>query len=130
MQLCIQCSTNISQYKCPNCRSRYCSVLCYKFHKEVCTSKICDPKPKENISIASSEVVNIGETYLLDDALKRKLACSILLKVYLKSSKLQEKIRSIDDHSDGERATKLRKFRLNDEEFENFVAILLTEIKH
>ncbi|KAM3838836.1 zinc finger HIT domain-containing protein 3-like [Vipera latastei] len=31
-----------AKYRCPGCRDRYCSVPCYKKHKEECTSKV-DP---------------------------------------------------------------------------------------
>ncbi|XP_045773329.1 zinc finger HIT domain-containing protein 3 [Maniola jurtina] len=38
---CIQCGKE-SKYKCPTCRESYCSVTCYKLHKEV----PCSPPPQ------------------------------------------------------------------------------------
>jgi hypothetical protein len=32
---CGVCETNPSKYKCPSCRLSYCSVACYKKHKEI-----------------------------------------------------------------------------------------------
>ncbi|XP_054857295.1 zinc finger HIT domain-containing protein 3 [Eublepharis macularius] len=34
-----------AKYRCPSCRARYCSVPCYKKHKEQCAPKV-DPVPQ------------------------------------------------------------------------------------
>ncbi|KAI1902890.1 hypothetical protein AGOR_G00020970 [Albula goreensis] len=36
MQLCTVCCEHIPKYKCPVCKIRYCSVGCYKKHKDDC----------------------------------------------------------------------------------------------
>ncbi|KAG5844386.1 zinc finger HIT domain-containing protein 3 [Anguilla rostrata] len=36
MQICSVCSEHVPKYKCPACKIRYCSVSCYKNHKDGC----------------------------------------------------------------------------------------------
>ncbi|XP_060912233.1 zinc finger HIT domain-containing protein 3 [Labrus mixtus] len=36
MQICSVCSEQTPKYKCPSCRIRYCSLCCYKRHKDTC----------------------------------------------------------------------------------------------
>uniref|UniRef100_A0A3Q3JUP1 Zinc finger HIT domain-containing protein 3 n=1 Tax=Monopterus albus TaxID=43700 RepID=A0A3Q3JUP1_MONAL len=36
MQLCGVCSDETSKYTCPRCKIRYCSLGCYKRHKDTC----------------------------------------------------------------------------------------------
>ncbi|KAJ8412395.1 hypothetical protein AAFF_G00127310 [Aldrovandia affinis] len=36
MHICSVCSEQIPKYKCPVCKTRYCSVSCYKKHKDDC----------------------------------------------------------------------------------------------
>ncbi|CAH8847968.1 unnamed protein product [Trichobilharzia szidati] len=44
MALCIICTTETSKYKCPVCISPYCSLVCYKAHKQNgCEKKNCTP---------------------------------------------------------------------------------------
>ncbi|XP_063152794.1 zinc finger HIT domain-containing protein 3 [Candoia aspera] len=40
--VCGQGGRGAAKYRCPSCRERYCSVPCYKKHKEVCASR-ADP---------------------------------------------------------------------------------------
>eukprot|EP00899_Mesostigma_viride_P021287 jgi/Mesvir1/2915/Mv13985-RA.1 len=41
--LCIVCVTAESKYKCPTCRALYCSVACYRKHKETPCSQVALP---------------------------------------------------------------------------------------
>ncbi|XP_063045722.1 zinc finger HIT domain-containing protein 3 [Engraulis encrasicolus] len=41
MQLCSVCSDSVPKYRCPACLIRYCSLNCFKTHKES-----CEPVPK------------------------------------------------------------------------------------
>jgi hypothetical protein len=49
---CIECSSEdlSKKYKCPKCRSPYCSLACYKLHKDSCSQvvmkekEVCGPK--------------------------------------------------------------------------------------
>ncbi|XP_043094207.1 zinc finger HIT domain-containing protein 3 [Puntigrus tetrazona] len=50
MQLCGVCSEHVPKYKCPVCRIRYCSVSCFKRHKD---DDSCHPV-KESDSASSS----------------------------------------------------------------------------
>ncbi|KAL8199147.1 UNVERIFIED_CONTAM: hypothetical protein K2H54_035496 [Gekko kuhli] len=50
--VCAEGSPEPAKYRCPSCRARYCSVPCYKKHKEQCISKV-DPVPQP----ASTEVL-------------------------------------------------------------------------
>ncbi|XP_068585552.1 zinc finger HIT domain-containing protein 3 [Cebidichthys violaceus] len=36
MQICSVCSEHTPKYKCPACKIRYCSLGCYKRHKDTC----------------------------------------------------------------------------------------------
>ncbi|KPJ08544.1 Zinc finger HIT domain-containing protein 3 [Papilio machaon] len=47
--ICIQCSLN-AKYKCPTCRQPYCSVGCYKLHKEnPCSAPTLVTELKNNV---------------------------------------------------------------------------------
>ena len=37
--LCSVCGSEQKKYKCPECRAGYCSLNCYKSHKEICQSQ-------------------------------------------------------------------------------------------
>uniref|UniRef100_A0A1I8P6Y3 Zinc finger HIT domain-containing protein 3 n=1 Tax=Stomoxys calcitrans TaxID=35570 RepID=A0A1I8P6Y3_STOCA len=45
---CIVCHEETNKYKCPKCTSPYCSVACYKLHKD---SSDCLTKLKETVAI-------------------------------------------------------------------------------
>ncbi|KAK9412518.1 zinc finger HIT domain-containing protein 3 [Crotalus adamanteus] len=63
-----------AKYRCPGCRERYCSVPCYKKHKEECTSK-ADPATRPAESEASYPIQRDksqrteGNPWSLDDIL-------------------------------------------------------------
>uniref|UniRef100_A0A8C8SKI3 Zinc finger HIT-type containing 3 n=1 Tax=Pelusios castaneus TaxID=367368 RepID=A0A8C8SKI3_9SAUR len=57
------------RYRCPGCRDRYCSVPCYKKHKEQCTPKQ-DPFLKTLITDAPVKPLeNEGSHWSVDDIL-------------------------------------------------------------
>merc|ERR1712039_1020894 len=73
------CSVNDSKYKCPKCRVlRYCSVDCYRKHKENPEECVApDKKPKYNanepVSVTGYTVSDIQYKLLHnDDGMKRK----------------------------------------------------------
>ena len=72
---------------------------------------------------------NKSDNFILSETLKQKLANSFEIRNILKSSKLQLLIRSIDELSDSERTSKLRKIRVVDSEFEDFARLLLDTLK-
>ncbi|XP_063397442.1 zinc finger HIT domain-containing protein 3-like isoform X2 [Mytilus trossulus] len=54
-QVCEVCTENESKYKCPACLLKYCSLLCYKKHKEACK----DTRDKTEQSKKSDEDTNV-----------------------------------------------------------------------
>lgn len=49
-QACSVCVEAPSKYKCPNCRTPYCSVNCYRQHKEICKPASTVPPPPATAS--------------------------------------------------------------------------------
>ncbi|XP_023688728.1 zinc finger HIT domain-containing protein 3 [Paramormyrops kingsleyae] len=37
MRICSVCSETVPKYRCPTCKIKYCSVICYKKHKDGCS---------------------------------------------------------------------------------------------
>ncbi|XP_071181086.1 zinc finger HIT domain-containing protein 3-like isoform X1 [Mytilus edulis] len=54
-QVCEVCTENESKYKCPACLLKYCSLLCYKKHKEACK----DAREKTEQAKKSEEDANV-----------------------------------------------------------------------
>ncbi|XP_061189879.1 zinc finger HIT domain-containing protein 3-like [Saccostrea echinata] len=55
---CEVCQTNVSKYKCPKCIIKYCSVSCFKLHKEsVCKPMLTQSQNKEPRVTAESKTV-------------------------------------------------------------------------
>ncbi|XP_010734842.3 zinc finger HIT domain-containing protein 3 [Larimichthys crocea] len=46
MQICSVCSDQTPKYRCPTCKIRYCSLGCYKRHKDTCVP-LEQPPPVE-----------------------------------------------------------------------------------
>lgn len=51
MQICNVCSDQTPKYRCPACKIRYCSLVCYKKHKETCLPS----KPKATQDLQRTE---------------------------------------------------------------------------
>ncbi|XP_029304567.1 zinc finger HIT domain-containing protein 3 [Cottoperca gobio] len=47
MQICSVCSEHTPKYRCPACKIRYCSLGCYKRHKDSCLS--VNPEAKDSL---------------------------------------------------------------------------------
>lgn len=43
MQICSVCSEHLPKYRCPVCKIRYCSLGCYKRHKDTCLPVVQPP---------------------------------------------------------------------------------------
>ncbi|KAM9440880.1 zinc finger HIT domain-containing protein 3 isoform 2-T2 [Clarias gariepinus] len=69
MQRCVVCSEQISKYRCPVCRIRYCSVGCFKKHKgdDSCqpVQDAAPPAPAPCLDSCSSG----AEPWMVDDLL-------------------------------------------------------------
>ncbi|XP_053297906.1 zinc finger HIT domain-containing protein 3 isoform X2 [Pleuronectes platessa] len=46
MQICSVCSEQTPKYRCPACKIRYCSLGCYKLHKDTCLP-VTQPTPTD-----------------------------------------------------------------------------------
>ncbi|XP_035033740.1 zinc finger HIT domain-containing protein 3 [Hippoglossus stenolepis] len=46
MQICSVCSEQTPKYRCPACKIRYCSLGCYKLHKDACLP-VTQPTPTD-----------------------------------------------------------------------------------
>ncbi|RVE63572.1 hypothetical protein OJAV_G00137640 [Oryzias javanicus] len=55
MQICSVCKEETQKYKCPVCRTRYCSLDCYKKHKDICLpAKQPIPASSDSKEVAST----------------------------------------------------------------------------
>lgn len=64
MQICSVCSDHPPKYRCPACKIRYCSLGCYKKHKDTCLP-VEQPAPVDPESTESF----ITETWTVEDLL-------------------------------------------------------------
>lgn len=104
MQLCCVCTEQTPKYKCPACKIRYCSLGCYKTHKDACfpvqrpTSTITEHKAAVNTDPWSVEDL-LCEDDIIDkiplDKLQR-LGQSKELQNLLCNPHLRQLLRSID----------------------------------
>ncbi|ABO97782.1 predicted protein [Ostreococcus lucimarinus CCE9901] len=124
---CVACAAETSSYKCPTCRSPYCSVACYKSHRET----TCEPvrastapavaeranETREQPSRAFEEDSEdeLGTRARREDL--QRVADDASVREKLRSERLREIIRAIDAAKDGEKA--LAKAR-EDPEFRAF----------
>ena len=91
---CKVCSVNESKYKCPTCKILYCSLTCYKTHKQDCSKPkevtIQEPAAVEAPSVLEDEE---EEIYKVPQHKLAYLGSSQKLKSYLSHSKLRVIIR-------------------------------------
>ncbi|XP_066563402.1 zinc finger HIT domain-containing protein 3 [Amia ocellicauda] len=73
MQNCIVCNEEKSKYRCPVCKIRYCSLGCYKKHKDDCVSSTSKEPAEATVSTALPESRNgsqdSGNHWSVDDLL-------------------------------------------------------------
>ncbi|KAJ8749503.1 hypothetical protein K2173_025698 [Erythroxylum novogranatense] len=116
---CQVCNEAQSKYKCPSCVIPYCSLVCFKKHKETPCSKAVsagekpsvDPKP----SVARPVTVDKGNEVLQQLELE-SIASSTEIRNALKNERLQKLIIGIDYSQDPEteldKAMELEEFRI------------------
>ncbi|XP_068457374.1 zinc finger HIT domain-containing protein 3 [Clinocottus analis] len=80
MQICSVCSEHTPKYKCPACKIRYCSLGCYKQHKDTCLPA----EPPAQIDPEASASFS-SETWSVEDLLHEE---DIVDKVPLERLKL------------------------------------------
>ncbi|ORY91292.1 hypothetical protein BCR43DRAFT_498841 [Syncephalastrum racemosum] len=132
--LCKICSKEQSKYKCSTCRIEYCSVACYKQHKEFPCEPYVEPpkqpeprKPLPTDKIKEKELWEVDEkedeSLLKEDELLR-IGHSDAIREYLQRSDIREIVKQIDASKDPEKD--LAEARANGPpEFEAFLRTLL-----
>ena len=124
------CSVETNKYKCPKCRKLYCSVACYKVHKESCkhmnhgqTVKDANEEDKDQAAAPKP----LGGVEVLSTQRIDKLRQDPYIRRILGSKRLQEHIRTIDSAED--RAEALRKKRKSNKEFHEFVQKMMVIVE-
>ncbi|CAL5353548.1 hypothetical protein CsSME_00041590 [Camellia sinensis var. sinensis] len=115
---CQVCDEAQSKYKCPTCLIPYCSVVCFKKHKEVpCV------KPESSSEAKLSPILHVERSYHVDEpsvVLQQlqleSIASSSEIRDALKDKELQKLIYSIDCSADAEnelnKAMEVEAFRM------------------
>ncbi|XP_043997327.1 zinc finger HIT domain-containing protein 3 isoform X2 [Gambusia affinis] len=105
MQICSVCSEQTPKYRCPTCNIRYCSLGCYKKHKDSClpVEKPASSNP-ESIDATGSEPLSLDDLLHEDDVIDKVppqrlqlLGQSPELRDLLSNPHLRQLLRSIDD---------------------------------
>ncbi|KAM9788202.1 zinc finger HIT domain-containing protein 3 [Neosynchiropus ocellatus] len=114
MQICSVCSDQETKYRCPACKIKYCSLSCYKIHKETCA-------PVDEPSTAVTDVKDsvVTEPWSVDDLLHedditdkvplqrlQQLAHSKELKDLLCNRHLRQLLLSVDSADSKDEAMK------------------------
>ena len=130
---CVCCHKDKAPYRCPKCIAKYCSVACYKIHKESCSSSIDDQGAQLNGQESTQTVLaenatqhTLIDTEILSEESKIHLRSSKWLKDILKSNRLREQILAIDKGKD--RLKALKAVRKSNTEFDIFVSKMLHEL--
>ncbi|KAM4727178.1 zinc finger HIT domain-containing protein 3 isoform 2-T2 [Anableps anableps] len=114
MQICSVCSEQTPKYKCPSCKIRYCSLGCYKKHKDTClpVEKPASPSP-EYKDAAGSEPLGMDDLLHEDDIIDKVplqrlqlLGQSTELRDLLCNPHLRQLLRSVDHAESKEAAMK------------------------
>ncbi|KAL8170160.1 hypothetical protein V2J09_021964 [Rumex salicifolius] len=140
---CQVCNEAPSKYKCPSCRVPYCSLVCFRKHKEVpctklstsddITTAIPSPQKHEETPISVDKPIFVDETSdVLDKAQLEAIASSSEVKEALKNTDLQKFIRMIDRSENAEegfeKAMGSDDFRIFTEKVKTVNSILLTSV--
>ncbi|CAO3632610.1 unnamed protein product [Cunninghamella echinulata] len=126
---CTICQEAASKYKCSTCRIPYCSLTCYKSHKEIPCQNMPPPEtePVMKNKTKKNKEQEIEEEEEDNSRLSQEqlqlLAQSPQIKSLLKHKKLRELISKIDESSQPEKI--LETIRSEDEGFEEFLQLLL-----
>lgn len=116
MQLCSVCTQQTPKYKCPACKIRYCSLGCYKRHKDAClsvkqpTSTVKESQAAVNTSTCEWSIEDLlHEDDLIDKVPVDKLQLldhSKELQDVLRNPHLRQLLRTIDSADGKEDAMK------------------------
>lgn len=142
---CVVCEKEKSAYKCPSCRSFYCSSKCCSIHKSICIEakrsledgseeKSSEKRVKLSLTTNEQSTANMNDDdfstqfALLTSERLSLLEKSKVIREKLKSTKLQKHILEIDTEKGENRSRALRKLRANNPEFASFVDLMLQEL--
>ncbi|KAJ2827702.1 Zinc finger HIT domain-containing protein 3 [Coemansia erecta] len=127
-KLCTICSTSVAKYKCPKCKSGYCSVGCYKIHKtEPCTQPLPDVKLQTPTARASAvpettEEDEEEEKHRLNSDDLKKLGASAQVKELLADPQVRALMESVHSDPDPVQAVRILRQRAD---FEQLVQAML-----
>jgi len=132
---CEICQQKESKYKCPICSLKYCSVICYKKHKETPCNKLStteSPQTTEPASVTSLPETSQNQPSAQHQSTSstidfKKLEQSEEIVRTLKSERLQQLITSIDSAPNREQALE---DALTDSDFAQFVDSILNVVKN
>ncbi|XP_031278350.1 zinc finger HIT domain-containing protein 3 [Pistacia vera] len=116
-QVCIEAQ---SKYKCPTCLAPYCSLACFKKHKEIPCVK---PESTQEKSVAIPELsaerpLNVDEpSEVLQKVQLESIASSSEIRDALKDENLQKLILGIDGSPDAETVSTAFPTRMNTQGF-------------
>lgn len=136
MKQCIICNKENSNYKCPRCKTPYCSLACCKTHKQDCA----DVPSASATTVVTSSTSKIGNeahksieavkhTYpdlLTQEHMKKLESTPWLVKMLAGSKRLRDDIKSVDSATDRQAA--LTRIKLAKPHFGEFVDKLLQEL--
>ncbi|XP_015239132.1 PREDICTED: zinc finger HIT domain-containing protein 3 isoform X1 [Cyprinodon variegatus] len=115
MQICSVCSEQTPKYRCPSCRIRYCSLGCYKKHKDTClpAEKPASQSPASKDAAGSAEPWSVEDLLQEDDIIDKvplqrlqSLSQSTELRDLLCNPHLRQLLRSVDDAESKDAAIK------------------------
>ena len=129
-KICIICNSNNSKYKCPICNSFYCSIPCFKNHKENCNKK---NKDDTDIDLKDKQIENENKVLPLnldedEDIILTEKELSVLktnksIMTKIKNKKLLKILKEIDSTKYKKRT--LEKVMENDPDFKAFTTEIL-----
>ena len=127
-KICIICNSNNSKYKCPKCNNFYCSISCFKNHKEKCNKEL-----KDNTDIKNEQIENDNKVLPLnldedEDIILSEKELSVLktnksIMTKIKNKKLLKILKEIDSTKYKKRT--LEKIMENDPDFKAFTTEIL-----
>ncbi|XP_077361056.1 zinc finger HIT domain-containing protein 3 [Festucalex cinctus] len=121
MQLCKVCCNQTPKYRCPTCQIRYCSLACYKRHKDLClpVKQVIPNRTKDAVSTEKMGT-RLADTWSVEDLLSEEditdlvplenlqlLGQSKELKDLLCNRHLRELLRTIDRADNKEEVMKV-----------------------
>ncbi|XP_060174863.1 uncharacterized protein LOC132605697 [Lycium barbarum] len=129
-QKCKVCDEAQSKYKCPNCFIPYCSLVCFKKHKEIPCGK---PEPEPEEKLASALAPHVEKPIYVDEpseALNQSqlesIASSAEILEAVRNKELQTLIYNLDSSLDAEteldKAMEKEEFRIISEKILSIIS--------